>query len=596
MPNLKLGRWTKSAVMAAAIAVTGCQQKNETIAPFNPRGIQQPERAASVNIPVRPMRPLPTTLESPFPDQATTRSSPPPATGPAIGTEETIVRMPLRECIQRAVLHNEDIKVAGYDPAIDETRVTEAEARFDPTFFTNFQYGVDRIVAPTPDNPTVTTGSQTQFRTYTLATGVRQDLESGGKVELRWEPRYTHRYPDFDALSGSTNPFWTSDVTLQITQPLLRDFGADVNRARIVINRKNQQISVLEFRKAIEATLLDKNSRIGNAGNDQTGGVEDTYWQLVDAERGVAIAEELLRRTLDTGRILQERMTQDVGRVQFSQATSSIENRRTVLIRARANVRDLSDKLKKLMMDPEYPVAGNTLVLPSDKPIEDAISFNQEEQINTAMENRLELAEQQLRTENAATAAIVAKNNLLPQVNFVGNVGATALGVSAGNAIRDDFNSDAFEWAAGVQLEIPIGNRAARAIWKRAQLQRLQAITQYRAIVELVSVEVKTAIREVETSYTEMSGTRQARFAAADALAAVEDRENANEALTPEFVNRKLDLQQQLAEAARAEVQALTNYQLALAKLELAKGTILRYNNVIMEEAPLQNGEIEASK
>ncbi len=581
MPNILLGRLAKSFLMAGAVAaVIGCHHEKKeplTIAPFNPRAMQQSERVASANAPLRPMRPLPTTLESPFSDeeQPTTKQTAPPATGPAIGTEETVIRMPLREIIQRLVANNADVKVAGYDPAIDETRVTEAEAKFDPTFFTNFQYGVDRILAPSPDNPTVGTSSQTVFRTYTLQTGVRQDLETGGKVEFRWEPHYTHRgtsTPDFNLI----NPFWTSDITLQITQPLLRDFGTDVNRARIVINRKNQQISVLEFRKTLEQKMAD---------------AEKAYWQLVDADQEVRIAEDLLNRTLSTGQILYDRRKQDVGRVQMSQAQSSIESRRTILIRARAHVRDLSDQLKGLMMDPDLPITGQTLVLPADAPMEEQIRYNQDEQISTAMENRFELAEQQLRSENAATAAIVAKNNLLPQLNFVGNVGSTGLGHAFGVAIAD-MDGSHLEYAAGVQLEIPIGNRAARAIWKRAQLQRLQAVTQYRALVEQISVDVKTAIREVDTTYEEMAGSRQARFAAADALGAVEERERANEALTPEFVNRKLDLQQQLAEAQKQEVLAITNYQIALSQLEFKKGTLLRYNNVLMEEAPLASGDI----
>ena len=46
-----------------------------------------------------------------------------------------------------------DVKVAGYQPAIDETRVTEAEARFDPTFFTNVQYSKDNTLGPTINAP-----------------------------------------------------------------------------------------------------------------------------------------------------------------------------------------------------------------------------------------------------------------------------------------------------------------------------------------------------------------------------------------------------------------------------------------------------------
>ena len=47
---------------------------------------------------------------------------------------------------------------------------------------------VDRILAPTPQNINVQTGSETTFRTYSGQFGIRQDLDSGGKVELRYEP------------------------------------------------------------------------------------------------------------------------------------------------------------------------------------------------------------------------------------------------------------------------------------------------------------------------------------------------------------------------------------------------------------------------
>jgi len=42
-------------------------------------------------------------------------------------------------------------------------------------------------------------------------------------------------------------------------------------------------------------------------------------------------------------------------------------------------------------------------------------------------------------------------------------------------------------------------------------------------------------------------------------------------------------------------VAGVSNYNIALAALERAKGTLLRYNNVLMEEAPLWDGECHLS-
>ena len=116
------------------------------------------------------IRPLPTTWKAHFPTQRphrppSRRSRPRPA-GHRHG--EATIRMPLREIVQRAVANNLDVKVAGYDPAIDETRVTEAEARFDPTFFTNSNTASIAFSGRTPTIRLVDHGSsQTDFRTYT---------------------------------------------------------------------------------------------------------------------------------------------------------------------------------------------------------------------------------------------------------------------------------------------------------------------------------------------------------------------------------------------------------------------------------------------
>ena len=592
--NLRRLGWAVVPVLAATLAA--CRNNYDVkYAPFNPRQLQEDERSATGPGIARPDRPLPTTLEVEFPLETTnnnanggttrrvgasTRPEVPPATGPAIGAGgERVVRVPLRELVQRAVANNLEVKVAGYTPAIEQTRVTEAEARFDPVFFTNIQRSQENVLGPSATNVSADVDITT-FRSWSAQIGLRQDLESGGRVELRYEPAHTERDPSLNQFGTdliTPNPFWTSEITLQVTQPLLRDFGADVNRARIVINRNNQRVGLLEYRTELERNIFE---------------LERTHWQLVQATRDVQIAENLLTRTISTGDIIHKRMQHEAGRQQLSQANSSIETRRTILIRARARVRDLSDQLKRLMNDPEFPVASNILILPEDGPLGEEVQFDEQDQINTALENRSELGQQQLRVDNAGVAADVAKNNLLPQLNLVGSVGFAGLGEDYPDAVDEQWDFNAIDYTIGLQLEIPIGNRAARAIWKRAQLQRLQAIDQYRALVDEVALNVRTALRQVQTTYDEIYGSRRARLASADALAAIEERERADAAgLSPEFVNRKLDLQAELAQNESREAEAMSNYMIAIADLERAKGTLLRYNNIIMEEAPVDANE-----
>ena len=237
------------------------------------------------------------------------------------------------------------------------------------------------------------------------------------------------------------------------------------------------------------------------------------------------------------------------------------------------------------MNDPALPVAGNILILPATGPVRQPIHFDPQEQINQAIEHRFELAEQILKIDSQSLINRVAKNNLLPSLQVVNTLtfngsddnwtGANAR-VASGS-----FTSD----RVGLQFEIPLGNRQARAVYQRTLLQRQQAIDAYRNLIEQVSLEVRNALLTVETAWEQVRMNRQAAFATADALEAIVLREEqGTEPLNYSFVTLKLDTQARLADAERAEAEAVANYCLAIAQLERAKGTLLRYDNVMMQE------------
>ncbi len=517
------------------------------------------------------MKPLPTTLQSlPPPEQAPTTNSSTKVR--PLGNEPT-VRMSLREIVQRSVVSSREVKVAGYDAAIAQTKVIEADAHFDPIFFTNLKYEHrDQRTAgqliPDPENPLKNILLNVERGDiYTIEPGVKQELASGGQASISYQMQDS----DFTPKTFTTNPFWENQLKLQLDQPLLREFGADVNRARITIARNDQRVSILDFRKALEDNIAE---------------IEKDYWQLVEAEQEVIIQEELLNRTRDTADVLIKRFVAggDVSRVQVSQATASVRSREAVLIAARARLGDLSDDLKRRMNDPEFPVSGAVVILSSDLPLESLIQFDPKEQIDTALENRYELGEQQIRISSADTAMLVAKNGLYPKLDLQTTLGLQGLSESDGNAIRQQFSDGHISYSIGLQLEVPIGNREARSIFRRSQLQRSQAIEQYGFLVEQVSQDVKTSLREVHTTWEELGARRQARFAASDSLLAIEQQQEHGEALTPTFVQLKLDSQERLADAQREEANALSNYNNAIAHLERSKGTLLRYNNVVMQE------------
>ena len=560
------------AALAAATAIAGggCHRNNEP--PFNPREIGRNARVSSQERTIREKPPIPEQLEA----RPSTRPAVRAETQEFVGDEPT-VRLSLQEVIQRAVANNSDVAVAGYEPAIEETRVIEADARFDPAFFSTLQYQDEIVLQPTGGFTQVDPFSPSGFESLSFQAGVRQQTYGGGQVELSNRLQRIRRSAGFDESDpgAGVNPYYLNEILLRVTQPLLRDFGAEINRARITIARNNQRISTLEFRRTLE---------------EQIATVEQAYWQLVQAVREVRIQEDLLGETIRTADILEARRRAgaDVTRVQTSQAESAVASREAVLVRARARVKDLSDEIKRRMGDPAYPTASAVVILPAVEPLIEPLRFDPAEQFDTALKNRLELGQQQIRIDSAAIALDVAENNLLPQLNLVGQAGFQAVDERWAGAIEDSYDFHQPSASIGLEFEIPFGNRLARAVLRRAQLQRRQAIEQYMGLIKQIEQDVSVSLREVDTTWEEIVTRRRAVFQAADSLRAIQQRREADEALTPTFVQLELDSQQTLANARAEEAQAISRYNIAIAQLERSKGMLLRYNNITMQEQQLQ--------
>lgn len=564
------------AAAAAGSLLPGCVQDPT---PFDPQLAQRWERAKDDQVKSRPMMPLPTTVQSRFMPGETEEHPEPSDAGMNVPEGPQVV-MPLQEIIHRAILNSLDIRVASYDTAVDQTRVLEAEAKFDPSLFLNGSF--ERVDKESPGtftsfDPqfTFVNGDRSrlahfaQSNTSTVQWGFQQDLPAGGQAKLQYQVvNFFSRPQQFPIAT-----YYENELSLQVTQPLLQNFGVEVNEARITIARNTQRTSLLDFRKTVEDTVLN---------------IEKTYWQTVQAERNVRTLERLVGASQDTAQMLFHRQGQDVTAVQIQQANSATESRRADLVDARTRVADLSDQLKRLMNDPEYPVAGNVIITPANDETDQPLHFDVDEQIEAALDNRLELGQQQVRINSAEIGMKVAKNNLLPSLNFQGSVTSDGVSHSLGNAFGHQADFNHIGYSAGLQALFPLGNRAARAVWQRALQQRQQAIDSYSQIVEQVTQEVKTATRDLDSAYRTIGRRRQARLLAAETLNSLRRQEEAGATpLTPEFVQLRLDYQDRLATAEQAETQALFDYNVAIAQLEKFKGTILRYNNVIMEQKQL---------
>src|SRR5262249_40360708 len=148
--------------------------------PFDPHRIAQIQREQAIEPVPRDMRPLPTTLESVVAPGAVPAPRPYiKSTTQPIGPE---VRMTLQEIIHRTVANNLEVRVAGYQSAIDEVRILEAEAHFDPEVFVNSQAqrSYPQGIGGGNLNPL-------KIDSQNLEAGIRQQLTTGGQMELKYQ-------------------------------------------------------------------------------------------------------------------------------------------------------------------------------------------------------------------------------------------------------------------------------------------------------------------------------------------------------------------------------------------------------------------------
>ena len=482
-----------------------------------------------------------------------------------LGREENqTVALTLREAVHKAVQNNLDAEVARLRPAINRTRIRQAEAAFDAALFANLNLRRTEDPQPPPSGPGLDTFSTTVQERDQVTAGIRKPLTTGGQIRVQSQFSRNARDPSF----FSVNEWYESNIELQLQQPLLRNFGESVNRAQIELRENARAESVTQLRQQLLTTAAD---------------TEEAYWDLVLARRRLKIQTRLLERTREDRKRLEERIEFDVSPVQITEAKSLEAERLERVIIARQRVRQASDELKRLMHADDLPVSGETVIEPTDEPVDADLNFHLFDAIRTAIRRRPAVENALLQIEDASIRKRVAENQRLPRLDLQATMRFNGVGFQ-GDELENSYDKvtegDFVDTIVGLQFELPLGNREAEARLRQRQLERQARAAQYERTLRQVVVDVKNALRRMRAAHKRISSTRASRQAAADNLRAIREQEQAGQSLTPEFLDLKLRRQGALAQAEIREVRAKTDYHIALAQLYRAMGTLLERNGV----------------
>jgi len=497
---------------------------------------------------------------------------------PDPNTGRNTANLTIEQAIIRTLANSPEIRVVSFDPSIAKQEITKAAAEFDPTVFGrgNYQQG---------DNPVNSIYVPGQSDTRLLESGIKQRTTMGSE----WSVSYAITRA-WDDLAGRTLPTrYEPMLVFQLKQPLFRDAWEQVNLAGVNISRLDHRTALLSFRQKAE---------------DISTEVITAYWRLVAARRDLEVQQQLLQSSLETLHKVEGRREIDATDVQIKQAEAAAAVRQAGVLGAKKKVFDAQDALVRLMADPQMNMVSELEVVPispprignwlngnwlngsNQFPITDSQSPITNHQLpitkllSLALERNpaVKLAKVAIEIEDIKTA--VAENQKMPRVDLTGQARTTGLARGPENA-QDRLNSaDFVSYGVGLTLEYPLGNRKGEAEALRAKFERKKAVSTLQNVADQVATAAKEKIRAVETSLAEIEVQKQAAQAAKIHLRALEDSEAIREQLTPEFLLVKLQAQEILAAAQRAESDAIAQFNISLAELAQTTGTVLQLHRV----------------
>lgn len=391
--------------------------------------------------------------------------------------------------------------------------------------------------------------------------GLLKRNATGGLTRIN----YTLNYQNLNPVNVFTalNPAWQSAVNLSFEQPLLQGAGVEFNRSPILIARANYEQQIKDFQSQVHTLLRD---------------VELAYWQIVFTYQDLYSRQTGMEQALATWQ--KEKNKQEVGTgavPDVAQAREQYEFFRAARLQALSRVLAAERDLRRLM---GLPPDDDRRIIPADVPTVAEYQPHWQLAVSETMDFRPELAGQRFLVRAAELEVLRQKNGLYPDLTLSGTYSITGLDNQWDQSIRTLANGQFTTWVLGARYRQQIGERAAHASVRRANLALARERATLRNLEHTYLCDLHEAYQNVVTYYELIQVQKDRREAAAQQLEAREQFYK----LGKTTIDVLLQAQTTFADALRDESQAIVQYNQSLARWEFAKGTILVNDNVLLVE------------
>ena len=386
---------------------------------------------------------------------------------------------------------------------------------------------------------------------------------------------------------GRIDPFSAPNTSVTLTQPLLRGFGRDVNLRYLRISKIDQRISRLVFYQQLISTVY---------------GVSRLYYDLVSLNENAQVKRQTLtaarklyeddKAQVEQGTLAPIGLTQAQALVSSSQLdliqAEGLVHQQEVILKSQLARRGSADTvLASVPIVPTDPIA---IPAGDDLPPLDSL-------VKEALSSRPDLAQAALQVESGQVSVRASSNAARPEIDVIGNyqtrgsteVPFTTLGTAGTGLIASPTDlgvaglrlSQIFQ--AGVQINLPLRNRAAESDAARDLLELRQAQARTQRLANQVREEVENAAIALQTARSALDAAKQSRIYQEQLVDAEKDK------LSVGASTNFLVVQQQsyLAQALSTEVAARSVWVKARVALDRAVGDLLVKNGIDFTDSVL---------
>jgi len=477
---------------------------------------------------------------------------------------ESVRRMSIDEAVKLALEQNLGIRIQRFDPQIQDVGVAQARSFWAPSLTSNFARNSQ---TQQPTSSLAGGASSILNGSVSSAVGLTQVLPWGGSYAATWN---SSRFTTTN-LFQSYSPQIGSNLNLQYTQPLLRNFDIDQIRQQVANSRKSRELSDIQLQSVITQTLRS---------------VKNAYWDLVYAINNLKAQQQSLALSQQSLKDNQKRV--EIGTlapIDIVQSQAEVANNEQGVIIADAAIRAAQDNLRALILDPAAADFWTVAFEPTDAPTFTEQALDVDAAVRNALDKRTDLRSAKNSLEQSDINIKFFRNQIKPDVNAnvsyittaAGgtqlsqvDLAAAAIGGSInrtvvsergfGSVLGDVLQNQYPNWTVGVSIGYPLGASTAHANLARVRLEYEQAQAQLKSLQLQIATQVRAIARNVQTNQKRVQAAGVSRELQERKLEAEEKKLAAGMSST--FL--VLQAQRDLALARTTEVQAVSDYNKSL--------------------------------